>query len=543
MDKKNLVIVLFLIFIVPLVVILVAYYSGSLRSSLDYKDKEKGLSAEISRHEKMIERKGASPENYLEAGKRVIKENIDGAKGWKLPDSTTYNPVDVGIYLLNKAVSLDPNSQEAHYWLGVAYQKHEGPMIENQIPYYPEYVELASEHFKTALEISPSYKGEINVLGPYSKLTSVWGSLALRYINEDKPDSVVWAFERGAQEGAFNKYQRQFARNLLNSCGGEAILFTNGDVDTYPLMYLQWVEGFRKDVRIANLSLLNTVWFIKHLKHRRGVDIALSDEEIEKLRPRREGGDIIRIQDIMMKHIIDNAEMVEIADSEYAYSPPIYFSITVAMDNKEEFKNFLSLEGLVFRLVATEGETQRNWGKLRENLFEVYDYDGLTDTTLTRYSSSVALQRNYAVIFMILANQQVEDGTLAEAILTLEYARNVLPYDSGRNTRLVDLYLDSSEEVEAEKTFAEAMEVDSANPYIYPAYGEIFIKHGMREKGMEILNKGHKLFPADNGNFITLEYYLHEYGPEEEYKRLLKEWIKLHPEDKDLYEPLLEREE
>jgi len=78
---------------------------------------------------------------------------------------------------------------------------------------------------------------------------------------------VLLAVQNWDDHDRSGKYTaRDIARNYLNSCDKDAILYTVGDNDTFPLWYVQDVEGVREDVRIVNMMLLNMHWYIEQMR-------------------------------------------------------------------------------------------------------------------------------------------------------------------------------------------------------------------------------------------------------------------------------------
>jgi hypothetical protein len=77
---------------------------------------------------------------------------------------------------------------------------------------------------------------------------------------------IPLAFNWGWADRANDYSARDWAYNLLQSVEPYGVLFTNGDNDTFPLWYLQEVEGIRRDVTVMVMSYLNTPWYVKQIR-------------------------------------------------------------------------------------------------------------------------------------------------------------------------------------------------------------------------------------------------------------------------------------
>jgi hypothetical protein len=123
--------------------------------------------------------------------------------------------------------------------------------LENQHLAIETYYKLYKQNPKFESFVSDSYNVYSNeIMNTF---------LTLRYFQNEE------TAQKELKKELYDPFYKEMARNYLNSCDKDAILFTNGDMDTYPLLYVQEAENFRKDVLIVNLSLLNLGRYINHL--------------------------------------------------------------------------------------------------------------------------------------------------------------------------------------------------------------------------------------------------------------------------------------
>jgi hypothetical protein len=132
----------------------------------------------------------------------------------------------------------------------------------NQTPYQPrerDYA-FAGSFYAFAIWIGMGVAGFFQVL--QSKLSARLSAILATTISLVAVPLLMASQNWDDHDRSGRYTARDIARNYLNSCSKNAVLFTVGDNDTFPLWYVQDVEGVREDVRIVNMMLFNMDWYI-----------------------------------------------------------------------------------------------------------------------------------------------------------------------------------------------------------------------------------------------------------------------------------------
>ena len=394
-----------------------------------------------------------------------------------------------------------------------------------------------------------------------------------------------------------NWIANNYGINMLASCKDGSVLFTNGDNDTFPLWFVQEVKGFKKwenrgekGTMVANLSLLNTDWYIKQLRNR-GVPISLTDWQIDNLRPfRLKNGEVLLVRDIAVRDIIatnsgikltpqqlfgPSEEFAKLVLDDYKPDKTIYFAVTVSPGNLKPYRDHLVMQGMVYELVPQMARDAIDTEKSRYNLFELYNYSSIFDENVYQDDNTQKLISNYVAGFASLANAYETQGKLDQAAEALEMAEKfrtpmgwrvtyhlgvlyermgnldkasekfrkftaLKPNDPLAQGALGRIYQMERNYAEAEKAFARATQIDKNHPSGYAGLVSLYLEMGDTGKARDVI---HNVFgnPRLTSQLIA---FFSQNGDTAEAIFELDEWIKLHPEDekaKDVRRSLIRR--
>ncbi len=291
----------------------------------------------------------------------------------------------------------------------------------------------------------------------------------------------MFAENRYSHDRNGNYIPFDYSYNILQSCKKNAILFTNGDNDTFPLWYLQEVMGVRTDIRIVNLSLLNTDWYILQLKNETPhgasrVPISISDEAIKNIAPVQwnpttvrvpvpkevyarygitdtsitnrgmvqfvmnptiGGGNVggVRVQDLLVRDIVETNK----------WERPVYFSVTVASSNFIGLDRYLQMQGMAlqvmpFEMRSSDGQYPIDTAIMRQCLMDspsrVYTephygfrFTNLTNPNVYYDDNARRLSLNYRNPFMRLAVYDLQRGDSTGTIATLNRMESKIPVE------------------------------------------------------------------------------------------------------------------
>ena len=466
-------------------------------------------------------------------------------RGWDWDVVNTFTEFDklsdTLLYGVGRAYSsvssgfLDDNSGLTD--LTQSFHLKTGPnqLTSEQLAKYRLYAKKAIEAFSILAKRNPDYETLIGTIG-----TKVSHEYVTNYLNLLIFQNAEEALKE-LPDHLYNTLNNNIAKNYLSSCEKNAILFTYGDSDTYPLLYVQAKENFRSDVTVINLSLLQTHPYQEML--RRGnaftpkVDFSFSPQELDH--PKYE---VVIIKDDTSHAFSVNKVLSYVKDSvnDYVYETgrypciqgkhlefkckgnrlkftlpfgsymyggqlleldlivnnlgarPIYFTQGVADDAFLGMIYYIRYEGMVYRLQTElnppsfDGNSIVTESVLHDHLMTSYAFDGLKEARGPDFSNL----SNYSIQFVSLVNHYVHTKQNQKALAVADryfelFTNEILPYD-GYSVAFAESYYKLGETAKANAVGKQVIQNLREKPNLHPS---LFAEYDSPSKRAKILEE------------------------------------------------------
>ncbi|MFC1683492.1 tetratricopeptide repeat protein [Candidatus Zixiibacteriota bacterium] len=362
------------------------------------------------------------------------EESSSLAKGLSLYQQ---NKLQEALPLLREAVEQDKQNPDANAWLAETYRRvqrnDDAIIVARQVlkidpchsfantilaaAYNPLYRSWKGASFDTAWH----YLQKAAECNPDDG--NVWTGIWVEATRRGEKQMRKEAARRMYQSGFFTPALLAYNRWMLRHLPQNALLLTNGDMDTYPAVALQEVEGFRPDVVVANLSLLNTKWYARHLRDDLGIPLPLDDDRLDALAPLMDAdGKFKTISTQLVSGWLKQRQAGEF---------PRSITISVTVGNKlfaSGTESHLSLFGAFYSWFPVPAASAQDTSMLRISLagIDPEEFSGPLvseqDTSPVRRVSTNHLVKNITAAALTYSEKLIEAGRTRKAKEMLDWA-------------------------------------------------------------------------------------------------------------------------
>jgi tetratricopeptide (TPR) repeat protein len=340
------------------------------------------------------------------------------------------NNLEEAAKILEASVALMPENPDAHAWYAECLRR------------LGRHDEAAAQAYK-ATELDPDHAFGHTVLAdlfspqyskwPRTDADSAWFHLR-KAIDSDPQDGNAWplmwvqsmqrgeghmerrAAEKMIDSGFLTTPLLAYNRWQLSYLPENAILLTNGDMDTYPAVALQHKDGLRPDVAVVNVSLLSLDWYGSLLADRYGIRMPGAVDETVQLSPYRDDqGRIVPTGTQIVRHWI---EMQAVGDLER----PLCAAVTVAdFHFTPDIGDRMVLCGPYYEIMPSAVEDKEDLDRLATTLGTINpaDFEGpfvsAMDRSPVRRAATDKIASNITAAMLRYATALAEDERWAEA--------------------------------------------------------------------------------------------------------------------------------
>lgn len=366
--------------------------------------------SEIARREEL---KMVKARQYLQRGKHEFQREF------------SVQNFDSAVFYLQKAAELDQENPEINYFLGEALYRIVSKDGVDLTGLSWKAITKASDAIEKTIQLDPSYTNELRMFDPHSRLTNWWGELALHYLALGANDSALIAYKEGKKRGAFNDVNLEFARNTMNSCENNSLLFLSYDITYHPILYLQNVEKFRTDIKPLLIGFFETTWYFNYITNTLGVPVSFGETWFSLMYEKHWENKLVSVENVNSNQSFlwwlkpDNVDKLTkrsqlLLDifTVNKFSKPVCFSIAYDQNYSLSLSN-LHPEGWVYK-VKPEARTGRS--KLHQLKLSDLSYEAIKNSNIPSFELR-AMFDFIRTEYLHLINELYDSGDSANAVI------------------------------------------------------------------------------------------------------------------------------